>query len=113
MLQIVSQARRARVQVSGACQLFLWFDVDGVEGAPAVGSASGSMGEGTSAETFWSISASSASSDSVVGEDADATVEVAGGSGRWRGRRSGNKARRETTAGTLQYISCERAPRAD
>jgi hypothetical protein len=44
------------------------------------------MGDGTSAETFWSISASSASSDSdsVVCEDADATVEVAGEIGRCR-----------------------------
>ena len=33
---------------------------------PAVGSARGSMGEGTSAETFWSMSASRASSDSMV-----------------------------------------------
>src|SRR5260370_21088321 len=102
MLQIVSQARRARVQVSGACQLFLWFDVDGVEVAPAVGSASGSMGEGTSAETFWSISASSASSDSVVGEDADATVEVAGEIGRWRCMLSGNRAATNTTAAAVQ-----------
>src|ERR1700733_515596 len=64
-LQKELRIKQSKVQVSSAYQFVLWSEVEVVEVVSSVGSASGCIGEGTSAETFWSISESKASSDSA------------------------------------------------
>lgn len=72
------------------------------EVAVAVGSASGSMAEGISAETLWSMSERRASSDSVVCAGVEMFTPALGVGVRCRFIVSGKRAATKTTTAAAQ-----------